>query len=289
MTAAPRLLVADLPRRGIIGIVNVTPDSFSDGGSYFDADQAIAHGLALAAAGAAVIDIGGESTRPGADPVAAEEELRRVLPVVRALAERTPTPLSIDTTKALVAKAAIDAGAVMVNDVSGGDADAEMLGVVADAGAVYVVMHMRGTPATMQRAANYSDVVGEVCDELQARVDRAIGAGIDARAVLADPGLGFAKTAEHNIALLRALPEIAARAGAPLVVGTSRKSFLARIVGDDEVAGRDDATLATTIWCFDQGAALVRVHDVAGSRRAVELLEIMERATPAGMPEGLVA
>jgi len=266
--------------------VNVTPDSFSDGGSYFDPDRAVAHGLALAAAGAAVIDIGGESTRPGAGPVAADEELRRVLPVVAALADRTATPLSIDTTKARVASAALDAGAVMVNDVSGGDADPDMLALVADTGAAYVVMHMRGTPATMQEAAHYSDVVGEVGDELRTRVDRARAAGIDSRAILADPGLGFAKTAEHNVALLRALPTIAARVGVPLVVGTSRKSFLARIVGADERAARDDATLATTVWCFEQGAALVRVHDVAGSRRAVELLEIMERATPEGMSEG---
>jgi dihydropteroate synthase len=265
-----------------MGVVNVTPDSFSDGGSYLDHDAAIAHGLALGAAGAAVIDVGGESTRPGATPVDADEELRRVLPVVRALAQGR-VPVSIDTTKAVVASAALDAGAAMVNDVSGGTADPDLLPVTAAAGAAYVVMHMRGTPRTMQQEARYTDVVREVSDELRVRVEGALHAGIDSRALLADPGIGFAKTAEHNVALLRALPEIAARVGAPLLVGASRKSFLARIAGVDDRAGRDDATLATTVWCFEQGAALVRVHDVDGSRRAVELLEILERATPEGV------
>ena len=268
-----------------MGIVNVTPDSFSDGGSYFDPDAAIVHGLALADAGAAVIDVGGESTRPGAEPVDADEELRRVVDVVRAIAAQTPVPVSIDTTKAIVARAALDAGAVMVNDVSGGTADPDMLALVAEAGAAYVAMHTRGTPRTMQSEAQYSDVVHEVAAELRARVDRALGAGIDPRALLADPGIGFAKTVDHNLALLRALPELAARVGVPLLVGTSRKSFLARLadVARDDESGRDDATLATTVWCFTQGAALVRVHDVAGSRRAVELLETIERATPEGM------
>jgi dihydropteroate synthase len=274
-----------------MGIVNVTPDSFSDGGAFLDPDAAIAHGLALAAAGAALIDVGGESTRPGADAVDADEELRRVLPVVRALCERSTVPVSIDTTKAEVARAALEAGARMVNDVSGGAADPGLLDLVARTGAAYVAMHMRGTPRTMQVDPHYDDVVGEVSAELRARVDRALAAGIDRGALLADPGIGFAKTAAHNIEVLRGLPEIAARVGMPLIVGTSRKSFLARIVagegsadrGDDDLAGRDDATLATTIWCFEQGAALVRVHDVAGSRRAVELLETIERATPEGM------
>ena len=178
----------------------------------------------------------------------------------------------------------------MVNDVSGGTADPGMLAVVSDFGAAYVVMHMRGTPRTMQLAPHYDDVVGEVSAELHRRVERALAAGVDARAILADPGIGFAKNAEHNLALLRALPSIAVSVGVPLLVGTSRKSFLARIVGaenmaarDENMAARDDATLATTVWCFEQGAALVRVHDVAGSRRAVELLETMERATPEGM------
>ena len=266
-----------------MGVVNVTPDSFSDGGTYLDAEAAIGHGEALAVAGAAVIDVGGESTRPGAGPVDADEEMRRVIPVIRALCARVSVPVSVDTTKAVVARAAIEAGALMVNDVSGGVADPEMLRVVADATAAYVAMHMRGTPRTMQEYADYADVVTEVGDELRVRVDRAVAAGIDPGAILADPGIGFAKTADQNLTVLRALPELAARIGVPLLVGVSRKSFLTRVVGADDPAARDDATLATTVWCFEQGAALVRVHDVAGSRRAVELLDVIERATPEGM------
>jgi dihydropteroate synthase len=273
-----------------MGVLNVTPDSFSDGGAYLDPGAAVAHGLELAAAGAAVIDVGGESTRPGAAPVDAEEELRRILPVVRSLVDQIDVPVSIDTTKAAVARAALDAGARMVNDVSGGTADPELVQVAARTGAAYVAMHMRGTPKTMQDAAHYDDVVAEVCRELQARVAHALEIGVEARALLADPGIGFAKTAEHNLALLHALAEIATRVGVPLMVGTSRKSFLARLVTDDALAARDDAmvarddaTLATTVWCFEQGAALVRVHDVAGSRRAVALLETMDRATPEGI------
>ncbi len=267
-----------------MGVVNVTPDSFSDGGAFLDPAAAIEHGRNLVAAGAALLDVGGESTRPGADPVDAATELARVLPVVRALALETPVPVSVDTTKAAVAAAALEAGAVLVNDVSGGAADPDMLRVVADAGAAFVAMHMRGTPRTMVDSARYDDVVGEVGAELRARVDAALDAGVDPAALLADPGIGFAKTAEHNVSVLRALPAIAVRVGMPVLVGTSRKSFLGRLLGAaDSPAARDDATLATTVWCFEQGAAVVRVHDVAGSRRAVELLEVLERATPEGV------
>jgi dihydropteroate synthase len=267
-----------------MGIVNVTPDSFSDGGAYLDPGAAIAHGLVLAEAGAAVVDVGGESTRPGADPVDAAEELRRVVPVITGLVDRGSVAVSVDTTKADVARAALDAGAVMVNDVSGGTADPEMLRVVSEAGAAFAAMHMRGTPRTMQDRAYYTDVVTEVCAELRIRVDGALAGGVDPRAILADPGIGFAKNAEQNLLLLRALPVIEARVGVPLLVGASRKSFLTRLIGDGaDLATRDDATLATTVWSFGQGAAMVRVHDVAGSRRAIELLEILERATPEGM------
>jgi dihydropteroate synthase len=261
-----------------MGIVNVTPDSFSDGGRFLDVSAAVAHGLELARAGAAVLDVGGESTRPGADPVAAEEELRRVIPVVRGLAAQAGVPISIDTTKATVADAALDEGAAMVNDVSGGVADPEMLALVAARGAAYIAMHMRGTPRTMQHEARYDDVVAEVSCELRRRVDAALAAGIDPRALLADPGIGFAKNAEQNLALMRSVAEIAVRVGVPLVVGASRKSFLRALVGSDAFDDRDDATLAMSVWCFERGAAMVRVHDVSGSRRAAALLNAMEQA-----------
>ena len=265
-----------------MGVVNVTPDSFSDGGRYLDPAAAIAHGLALATAGAAILDVGGESTRPGANSVDAEEELRRVLPVVRALVAEAAVPVSIDTTKATVARAALDVGASMVNDVSGGTADAQMLPIVAEANAAFVAMHMRGTPRTMQDHPHYDDVVTEVGDVLHAHVERALDAGVDATAILADPGIGFAKNLDHNVALLRALPELAAIVGTPLLVGASRKSFLGRIV-DDLEADREDATMAVTVWSFVHGAAVVRVHDVERSRRAVELLDVMDRATQDGV------
>lgn len=266
-----------------MGVVNVTPDSFSDGGRYFDPQDAIARGIDLAAAGAAVLDVGGESTRPGAEPVAAADERRRTEAVVAGLAATTGLPVSIDTTKASVAAAALEAGASIVNDVSGGAADPAMLPLVADAGAMFVVMHMRGNPRTMVDAAHYQDVVREVGDELRARVDAAVHAGVRAESILADPGIGFAKTIEHNLALLAALPELAERVEVPLLVGASRKSFLGRVLGDAPVDAREEATLATTIWCFTNGAAVVRVHDVAASRRAVGLLDALERATQEGM------
>jgi dihydropteroate synthase len=261
-----------------MGIVNVTPDSFSDGGDYLDADAAIEHGLQLASDGAAVLDVGGESTRPGAEAVDGDEELRRVLPVVRELAFNSGMPVSIDTTKARVARAALEAGARIVNDVSGGTADPDMLGLVAASGAMYVAMHMRGTPRTMRDEAHYDNVVDDVTNELRSRVLRALDAGVAPDALLADPGIGFAKTAEQSLALLHALPEIEARVGMPLLVGTSRKSFLSGVVGDRGVMDRDDATLATTVWCFERGVAMVRVHDVRSSRRAAQLLDALEEA-----------
>jgi len=272
-----------------MGVVNVTPDSFSDGGRFAEAGAAVGHGLALAAAGAAVLDVGGESTRPGADAVDPAEELRRVLPVVRELVAASTVPVSIDTTKAAVAAAALEAGAMIVNDVSGGAADADMLRVVADAGAMLVVMHTRGTPRTMGTKAHYEDVVREVGDELRARVDAALEAGVRADALLADPGIGFAKTAEQSVTLLAALPELESRIAVPLLVGASRKSFLGRLLGDAPVEAREEATLAMTVWCFLHGATVVRVHDVGASHRACELLEVLDRSTPEGLMEGMAA
>ena len=266
-----------------MGIVNVTPDSFSDGGLYLDPDAAVAHGQALAGAGASILDVGGESTRPGALPVEADEELRRVLPVVRALAATVDVPVSIDTTKSEVAAAALGAGATLVNDVSGGTGDAGMRSLVADAGAGYVVMHMRGTPATMQQEAHYGDVVRDAGRELRAVVDAALDAGVRADGLLADPGIGFAKTAGQNVELLRRLPEVVTAVGVPMLVGASRKSFLGRLIGDMQAEDRDVATLATTVWCFVKGAAAVRVHAVDLATRAAEMLDVMEHADQAGM------
>jgi dihydropteroate synthase len=270
--------VAALERRAVMGVVNVTPDSFSDGGRYLDPDAAIAHGLDLEAAGAAILDVGGDSPPPGAVAVAADEEERRVVPVIRALVEQTSVPVSVDTTKAVVAAAALAAGARIVNDVSGGVADPDILDVVAASGAGFVAMHMRGTPRTMQNDPRYDDVVAEVGAHLRTRVEAAVAAGVARSAILVDPGIGFGKTVDHNLGLLRALPSIAATAGVPLLVGTSRKSFLGKLLGGLPPEERDDATLATSVWAFEHGAAVVRVHDVASSVRAAALLAVMEQA-----------
>jgi dihydropteroate synthase len=260
-----------------MGVVNVTPDSFSDGGRFLDARAAVAPGLELAAAGADLLDVGGESTRPGAEPVAADEERRRVLPVVEELAPRSGVPVSIDTTKASVAAAALDAGATVVNDVSAGRVEPEILDVAARSGAGYVVMHMLGDPRTMQRDPRYDDVVADVTDFLLARLAAARGAGIAPGALAADPGIGFGKTVRHNLALLASLPELASHVGVPLVVGTSRKSFLSRLLdNDNSIGARDDATLATVVWAADHGARVVRVHNVRAAARAIRLLDVME-------------
>jgi dihydropteroate synthase len=265
-----------------MGIINVTPDSFSDGGRYLDVDAAVAHGLALIDAGADVLDVGGESTRPGAEPVPADEELARVLPVVRRLSADTDVPISIDTSKPEVAAAALAAGACIVNDVSSGRRDPAIFQVVADAGAGYVVMHMQGEPRTMQQDPHYDDVMVEVGDFLLERATCAVDAGIERDALCVDPGIGFGKRPEHNVELLARLPELVARVELPVLVGTSRKAFLGKILGAGhgdspipEPAARDDATLATVVWAVDRGARVVRVHDVAGSAQAVRLLEAM--------------
>ncbi|MGY1653126.1 dihydropteroate synthase [Geodermatophilus sp. SYSU D01119] len=265
----------------VMGVLNVTPDSFSDGGCFADRDSAVAHGLAMAAAGADYVDVGGESTRPGADRVDAAEERRRVVPVVAELAA-AGVRVSVDTTRTEVAAAALEAGAVLVNDISGGLADDGMAGLVADAGVPWVLMHWRGHSREMYAHAEYGDVVAEVCAELTARVDAALSAGVDPAQLVLDPGLGFAKQAAHNWALLAGLPRVVAL-GLPVLVGASRKTFLGRLLAGPDgavrpAAGRDSATLATTVLAAEAGAWGVRVHDAAASADAVRTVAAVHRA-----------
>ncbi len=256
------------PAFEVMGIVNVTPDSFSDGGRYLDADAAIAHGLELAAQGAAIIDVGGESTRPGAEPVTETEELRRVVPVIEALRAALPdTRISVDTCKAAVARAALDAGAEIVNDVTALRGDPEMAALVAERGVTVCLMHMQGEPRTMQDDPHYDDVVGEVAQFLAERLAAAVAAGVAAERVILDPGIGFGKTVDHNLELLHRLDELVAL-GRPLLIGTSRKSFLGRLTGrevDDRLAG----TIATNVIAFERGARIFRVHDVGSVHDAL--------------------
>jgi dihydropteroate synthase len=241
-----------------MGVLNVTPDSFSDGGLFLDEQAAVNHGIELVEQGADILDIGGESTRPGAEPVGVEEELRRVAPVVEALAGRVGTAqISIDTSKAAVARAGVAAGATLINDVSALRADPEMARVVAESAADCCLMHMLGEPRTMQRDPRYGDVVDDVRAFLEERLAFAVGEGIEERRLLLDPGIGFGKTAAHNLELLRRLDEIVAL-GRPVVIGTSRKSFLG-----GTPAERLPGTIATNVMAFERGASVFRVHDVA--------------------------
>jgi dihydropteroate synthase len=275
--AAPPRFVTGLPmppRCLVMGVVNVTPDSFSDGGLWLEPDAAVAHGLDQLAEGADLLDVGGESTRPGAARPSVEEELRRVLPVVSALSS-AGAPVSIDTMRSEVAIAAVDAGAVAVNDVSGGHADPEMLTTVAALGVPYLLMHWRGHSRDMQSKATYVDVVKEVHDELAAAVETALAAGIRGERLAVDPGLGFAKTGEHNWALLRNLSRLH-DLGLPVLVGASRKAFLGALLADGSGTPRpplerDDASAATSVLAAQAGAWCVRVHDVRRSLDAVRV------------------
>jgi dihydropteroate synthase len=272
----------------VIGVLNVTPDSFSDGGAWFDRDAAIRRGLELAGQGADLVDVGGESTRPGAERVPAGEELRRVLPVIGALAA-AGVRVSVDTMRAQVAEAALSAGACLVNDVSGGLADPQMPRVVAQAGVAYVVMHWRGHSHDMMQRAAYRDVVGEVRAELRRRVDAVVVAGVDPSRIIVDPGLGFAKNQDHNWALLTRLSEIAALGGGsrfPVLIGASRKSFLGRLLAAPDgtprsFAGRDAATVAVTALAAAAGAWAVRVHDAPGNVDATRVAMAWRSASPA--------
>jgi dihydropteroate synthase len=260
-----------------MGVVNVTDDSFSDGGLFLDPDRAVEHGLALAAEGAAIVDVGGESTRPGATRVDPRVETARVLPVVKELAGQGIT-VSIDTMRAEVAQAALENGAQIVNDVSGGRADPNMAGLVADTKVTWVLMHWRSVGgAKPHEVPAYRDVVGEVRDELLASVDAAVSAGVDPAKLIIDPGLGFAKTAEHNWALLRALPKFV-DTGIPVLVGASRKRFLGALLADSDGAlrppdGRETATAVISALAAMQGAWGVRVHDVRASVDALKVLK----------------
>ena len=259
------------PRPSVMGVVNVTPDSFSDGGLFLDADAAVEHGRRIASEGADILDVGGESTRPGAEPVTEDEERGRVLPVVERLAEDAGAPevrISIDTTKSGVARAALDAGASIVNAVSAFRFDPALAGVVAEARADCCLMHMLGEPRTMQRDPRYDDVVSEVKAFLEERLAFATGEGVTEERVWLDPGIGFGKTVEHNLELLRRLDEIVA-IGFPVVIGTSRKTFLGRLTGREDPHERVAATLATTVLALERGARVFRVHDVAATADAL--------------------
>ncbi len=263
----------------LMGIVNVTPDSFSDGGEFLDPTAAIAQGQALAAAGAAIVDVGGESTRPGAPTVPVQEELRRVMPVLEGLCDALPVPLSIDTRKPAVAAAAIDAGVGMVNDI-GGLGDAGMVDLLVEHPDVAaIVMHMQGDPTTMQLQPSYTDVVAEVAAFLRARCDRAVAAGVERSQLVIDPGLGFGKTLSHNLTLLSNLGALRTMVGAPLMVGASRKSFIAKLLGLP-ADHRDEGTYATSVLAALHGVEFARVHDVAGNLRAVRVAEAVVAVRP---------
>lgn len=274
-----RALTLDHPV--VMGIVNVTPDSFSDGGQFFSASAALAHAAKLVAEGAEILDIGGESTRPQhAEPVAVDEELRRVLPVVHALAaERPETIISVDTVKAAVAEAAIEAGAHIVNDVSGLRLDPEMLRVCADAGAGVVIMHSRGDVTDMATYAHarYSNFLDEMLDELRERVDTAERAGIEPGRIAVDPGIGFSKRAEHSLLALACLERLVAW-GYPVVVGASRKRFIGQLTGITDPARRVWGSVGAAVAAYERGARVLRVHDVGPTRQALEVVAAVRRA-----------
>jgi dihydropteroate synthase len=271
--------VFDLSRHGLImGVLNVTPDSFSDGGKFFTVEKAVDHGLKMAAEGAQIIDAGGESTQPGGEFVAVEEELRRVIPVVERLRAKIDIVISIDTSKAQVARAAIDAGASIVNDVTGGQGDKEMMPLVAESKAAFIIMHMQGNPRTMQIEPHYIDVVSEVADFFRQQYARALECGIDPMAIAFDPGIGFGKTLEHNLELLAQLERIRVHER-PLVVGVSRKSFLAKLIGSSEMNERRAPAVALTSLLRTRGADVFRVHDVKENVNALLVTEaILQKA-----------
>ena len=269
--------VIDLTNRALImGVLNVTPDSFSDGGEFFATEAAVRHGIAMAGSGAEIIDVGGESTRPGATPVAPNEEMERVLPVVQQLAKAVRVLISIDTSKAAVARAAIEAGAVIINDVTGGRGDPGMFALAAEKRAALIIMHMQGTPPTMQLQPTYQDVVAEVADFFRQQYELAVRSEVDPMCIAFDPGIGFGKTVAHNLELLANLPRLRVD-DRPLVVGVSRKSFFGKISGVQP--DRTSATVAMTSLLRERGAQILRVHDVAPNANALRTTEALLAAS----------
>ena len=264
--------------RLIMGVLNVTPDSFSDGGNFFSLEKAVEHGLTMAAEGAQIIDVGGESTRPGAEPVVLDEEIHRVIPVIERLRAKIDTFISIDTAKAQVAGAAMRAGASIVNDVTGGRGDGEMIPMIAETKAAFIIMHMQGNPQTMQIEPRYVDVVWEVADFFRQQYALALECGIDPMAIAFDPGIGFGKTLEHNLELLAQLERIRVHER-PLVVGVSRKSFLAKLTGSSEINDRVAPAVALTSLLRTRGADVFRVHDVKENVNALRVTEAILQKT----------
>ena len=262
----------------IMGVLNVTPDSFSDGGEFFTTEKAVQQGKRMTAEGAQIIDVGGESTRPGADAVSADEELARVLPVILQLSGSNSTFISIDTSKAAVAREALRAGAAIINDVTGGCADPEMFAVAAESKAALIIMHMQGTPRTMQAAPHYEDVVRDVTNFFRQQYERALECGVDALAIAFDPGIGFGKTVEHNLALLAHLESLRVDQR-PLAVGVSRKSSLGKMIGSPAMEDRLAPTIAFTALLRERGANVLRVHNVKENVAALRVTETLLEAT----------
>lgn len=277
-----RLQFSARPR--IMGILNITPDSFSDGGRFFNADAALAQAKSMIAAGADIIDIGGESSRPFSEPVAAEEESRRVLPVIEHLARTLSVPISIDTTKSEVARRAVDAGAAIINDISAGGFDPKIRRVAAETGALMILMHMKGTPKTMQMDPVYSDLIGEICDCLETAMDAAESAGVPREHLIVDPGIGFGKTVAHNLEIINKLDHFH-RLGAPVLLGPSRKAFIRKLLAESEPAqpAADDpivstGTQAAVAAAAARGVHIIRVHDVAETRATLQILDAVSNA-----------
>ena len=281
MNFSPEIFAERAKSVKIMGVLNITPDSFSDGGENFGVDAALRSAEEMVACGVDFLDVGGESTRPGADPVPLEEEIRRVIPVIEALAKNFPqVPISVDTYKSRVAELALDAGAQWVNDISGGRFSPDMFQLVARRGAGIVIMHIKGTPKTMQKNPHYDDVVEEIYEFLVGQAEKARTAGIPPEKIVIDPGIGFGKTYEDNIVLLNNIPRFK-ESGYPVLVGTSRKSFIGHFVGEPDPKRRDPGSYATFLWSALMGADILRVHDVCGTKQFLVMISALAERMPA--------